>query len=270
MRRLIIISLLIHDASSCDIPRTALRAWLADHTPDERPDTPIIFEPSDDERFPMPSWLSFMHDFSDEAVDTQPGYAQAGGHLNMIWPLSRIGEKAPLRDIVSRWNSSLYGYYHSEFNCRSHICQRFTHEVRPVHLQSFHAIRNPDARVNFLVGGVGSGLPFHRHAETWQTLLNGRKAWYLVPPGHMHSALASAVGPFLYPPAAWGRRVSRSPLGHLRPLRCVQHRRSNEKSLELLPFFHFGFGYSTLTFGHCDALLLSSRRGNQPTQLASS
>ena len=58
-------------------------------------------------------------------------------------------------------------------------------------------------RINFLVGGPGSGLPFHRHSATWQTLVNGRKAWYLVPPVRMGPELSAVVG--------------------TRPLRCVQY-----------------------------------------------
>lgn len=77
-------------------------------------------------------------------------------------------------------------------------------------------------RVNFLVGGPGSGLPFHRHSATWQTLVNGRKAWFVVPPVHMGDALADVVGPYLFPPDAWDNRVRGKPLGE-RPLRCVQY-----------------------------------------------
>lgn len=77
-------------------------------------------------------------------------------------------------------------------------------------------------RINFLVGGPGSGLPFHRHSATWQTLVNGRKAWFLVPPDRMGPELSSVVGPLLYAPDAWDARMRGQPLG-VRPLRCVQY-----------------------------------------------
>lgn len=75
--------------------------------------------------------------------------------------------------------------------------------------------------INLLVGGPGSGLPFHRHASTWQLQLMGRKEWHLVPPGRMAGALADAVGPWVYPPDAFAREVADRPLG-LRPIRCTQ------------------------------------------------
>lgn len=75
---------------------------------------------------------------------------------------------------------------------------------------------------NLLVGGPSSGLPFHRHAETWQLQVVGRKAWYLVPPGRLAGRLADAVGPYLYPADAWADAVRGKRLGE-RPLRCVQY-----------------------------------------------
>jgi hypothetical protein len=57
--------------------------------------------------------------------------------------------------------------------------------------------------------------------EKWQTLVNGAKLWFLVPPGHMSNALSDVVGPFLFPPDAWKTRTRRLAAGQ-RPLRCVQ------------------------------------------------
>ena len=64
---------------------------------------------------------------------------------------------------------------------------------------------------NFLVGGDRSGLPFHKHARTWQMLFTGRKVWYLLPPGVWPEALAKLVGPYLYPADAWAAAADALP-----------------------------------------------------------
>jgi hypothetical protein len=160
---------------ACDLPTYSLAEWKAAHGL-RRPPFPALFLADSSTHFAGMDLFEdmgrFVDAFGDEAIDTQPGYAQAGGHLNGMWPKSRIGRKGTLREIAARWNISttsgggLRGFYHSEFNCQSRICKRFTHEVRPVRLNDFKPDSNPDMHVNFLLGGVGSGLPFHRHAET--------------------------------------------------------------------------------------------------------
>lgn len=165
-----------------------------------------------------PDLESLLKDFGNESVTTQPGYAQAGGHFHYAAPHSRVGNVWRLRDLARAWNTTHIGQYYSEFNCKTHFCQRF---IRKVQIPEWF-VADSRASTNFLVGGPGSGLPFHRHEQTFQMLVNGRKAWFLVPPGPVTDELAEVVGPYVFPPDSFDARIRGKPLGK-RPLRCVQY-----------------------------------------------
>ena len=199
------------DQPACDFPIYTLSEWHAEHGGD-LPDHAAVFEYDKSVPFPglehFANFSAVLEHFGEDVVDTQPGYAQAGGHLGNLWPESKVGWKGPLKDLSKVWDTSRRGWYHSEFNCHSSICKKFVPEMGPV--VPFGNGLNAH-RINFLVGGPGSGLPFHRHSETWQTVVTGRKAWFVVPPGFMYEALSEVVGPFLYPPDAWDLRTRSAP-----------------------------------------------------------
>ena len=50
------------------------------------------------------------------------------------------------------------------------------------------------------LGGLGSGLPWHTHGETWIAAVYGRKAWFVYPPG---SARSSQRGSPLHDANTW-------------------------------------------------------------------
>ena len=158
---------------SCDLPRYKFEDWIADHGR-HHPDHPAMFMVPPSLHGSIGRFAnmdSFVQEYKDEIVDTQPAYAQAGGQLGQqLWPRSRMGSRMSLGELAEQWNSSSRrGYYFSEFNCNSGLCRRFTEDAQVVRIINFKAVDyQKNLRVNFLVGGPGSGLPFHRHAETWQ------------------------------------------------------------------------------------------------------
>lgn len=79
----------------------------------------------------------------------------------------------------------------SLFSCECHRPQRF---IQKVSIPAWF-VADSRASTNFLIGGIGSGLPFHRHEKTFQMLVNGRKAWFLVPPFAVADSLADVIGP---------------------------------------------------------------------------
>lgn len=206
----------------CDLPRYALTDWAASHG-GVLPDHPCVFvaEPA---TTAAPAFRDFrdrgvfLRRYGNVAVHAEPGYTQAGGHLGYFkCAPSRIGCSAKLADLAASWhlNGTRAGLYVSEFS------------EGPLTDAAWGALRSlayfsaDIASRNFLVGGDRSGLPFHKHAKTWQMLFAGRKVWYLQPPGAWPGALADVVGPYLYPADAWAARVDALPnVGGL--LRCEQ------------------------------------------------
>jgi hypothetical protein len=71
-------------------------------------------------------------------VYTEPGYAQAGGHLNELFPMSKMGWRGTLKDLVKNWNGTLQGHYHSEFNCGEKkgtaLCKKFARDMVKVNI----------------------------------------------------------------------------------------------------------------------------------------
>ena len=212
----------------CDLPVHDMAAYFGKHGK-SLPDHPAVFR-SPGRTFPalgkFRSFGNFLEQYAEEEVTTEPGYAQAGGHLSLLFPQSRMGWRGRLGELARLWNDTLQGHYHSEFNCGvkrgTSLCRKFAADMGdPVpdfaKAAQYAAQRSAAAAtgggerggerggehdahgdsgatsfhmVNFLVGGPGSGLPFHRHSETWQTMVTGRKAWYIVPPGRMTDGLA--------------------------------------------------------------------------------
>jgi len=220
----------------CEIPHLDFDTWTAEHN-DSLPDhpavfsvgtlaaAPVLFDVRDDHnvRLRVPNTSVFLERFGNLLLHTEPGYTQAGGQLSAVYgQRSRVGLHTSLRALAEAWQAGSkeqQGQYHSEFSCaRSKFCKGVVEFLRlPRHLS-----RSGVHSTNLLVGGEGSGLPFHRHQLTWQLQLVGRKVWHLVPPNTMAGELAEAVGPFLYPTSAWSTAMRGMPLGR-RPLRCLQH-----------------------------------------------
>ena len=69
------------------------------------------------------------------------------------------------------------------------------------------------------LGGLGSGLPWHTHGETWIAAVYGRKAWFVYPPG---SARSSQRGSPLHDANTWLERTWPTLAEEERPLHCVQ------------------------------------------------
>lgn len=205
----------------CELPTHDLETWLAHHG-QRMPDYPCVFRASAVTvaselfaRYRRPQ--AFLADFGNVSVHSEPGCAQAGGHLAYVVVAgagrkprrvsSRLGRTWPLAELAAHWDeASARGQYVSEFRCGSALCRR----VLPLLDRLPRVFSQPVVSTNLLVGGPGSGLPFHRHEQTWQLQLLGRKTWFLLPPGRPASALAEAtiagvnntrVPSFVCPPA---------------------------------------------------------------------
>lgn len=198
----------------CDLPRYALTAWAASHG-GSLPDHPCVFvaEPATTAAPAFREFRergAFLARYGHLTVHAEPGYTQAGGHLAYFkCAPSRIGCSVKLADLASSWhpNGTRAGFYVSEFS------------EGPLTNATWDALRSLAyfsadlASRNLLIGGDRSGLPFHKHAKTWQMLFAGRKVWYLLPPGAWPGSLADVVGPYLYPADAWAARVDAQCLG---------------------------------------------------------
>lgn len=228
----------------CDFPKLNLSAWVAEHGEGAWPNYPAVFTAPDDAPFAMfKPWRDknatqrFLHEFGECEVTAQRGYLQAGGHLGYVkgaeGAITCAAISMRLRELVeSGWGGG--GYYVSETFLPNHqhagtpgarsgaeIGKCFGHRLARQIETAGVAIRTNVESTNVLVGGGGSGLPFHRHQRTWQMQLLGRKSWHLVPPGRLGGALADTVGPWIFPPSIWADRIRNLPLGQ-RPLSCVQ------------------------------------------------
>lgn len=131
-----------------------------------------------------------------------------------------LGKHWTVSELMKNWGEVIYrGQYMSEFNCFTSFCEEF---IKTIRLPRYFYGTSQPISTNFLLGGPGSGLPFHSHSKTYQLLIAGIKRWYLVPPGKMSAKMAEVVGPYLFPAEAWTRAVSGLPIGE-RPLRCAQY-----------------------------------------------
>ncbi|KAH8067074.1 cupin-like domain-containing protein [Aureococcus anophagefferens] len=116
--------------------------------------------------------------------------ACAGGHLGYFkCAPSRIGCSVKLADLAASWqpNGTRAGLYVSEFS------------EGPLTDAAWDALRSLAyfsadlASRNFLVGGDRSGLPFHKHAKTWQMLFAGASSGeILYPDDWWHATLNDA------------------------------------------------------------------------------
>jgi len=81
------------DEPACDFPIYYLEEWRAANGL-SYPDHPAIFRSNIQTVFPAiskyPNFSAVLEAFGDEQVNTQPGYAQAGGHLDEVWPKSKV------------------------------------------------------------------------------------------------------------------------------------------------------------------------------------
>jgi hypothetical protein len=69
------------------------------------------------------------------------------------------------------------------------------------------------------LGGVGAGLPWHTHGETWIAVVHGRKAWFVYEHGRAGSA---ERGHPMDDAVEWyNRTFMHLPLAQ-RPLHCLQ------------------------------------------------
>lgn len=195
----------LRHARDCELPTHDLETWLAHHGP-RMPDYPCVFRASAATvaselfaRYRRPA--AFLDDFGNISVHSEPGCAQAGGHLAYVVVAgigrprrvsSRLGRTWPLVELAARWDEApTRGQYVSEFRCGSALCRR----VLPLLDRLPRVFLQPVVSTNLLIGGPGSGLPFHRHEQTWQLQLLGRKVWFLLPPGRPATALAEVACP---------------------------------------------------------------------------
>ena len=78
---------------ACDLQVYSFASWHAEHG-DELPDHPAIFEPDPETSFPallmFPNFESVLQKMGQGIVNSEPGYAQAGGHLEIVWPGSKV------------------------------------------------------------------------------------------------------------------------------------------------------------------------------------
>ena len=213
---------------TCELPEYDLIAWASAY-PSALPDHPCIFRHRSlsaaiDLITPE---ADFLRRYGNESARAEPVYAQAGGYLGSLHMQlhhgrpSESGRTATVGELIAKWAApaagSEAGEYVADFNCQTRLCHAV---VRSLDMPSFLA--NFDVvTTNMLLGGIGSGLPFHWHAQTWQLQIHGRKAWHLVPPGRMGANLAHAVGPMLVPATVWSKALGQLPLGQ-RPLFCLQ------------------------------------------------
>jgi len=81
------------DEPACDLQVYSFASWHAENG-DELPDHPAIFEPDPGTSFPalkmFPSFESVLLKMGQDKVNSEPGYAQAGGHLEIVWPGSKV------------------------------------------------------------------------------------------------------------------------------------------------------------------------------------
>lgn len=110
---------------ACDLPVVSLEEWIERHGV-ALPDHPLVFRPSPlstmraFSSFPdADAFLASPH--AEAAVHTEPGYAQAGGHLAYTSVRSAVGRNWPsVRALAAAWDVEPYhGQYVSEFNCNS-------------------------------------------------------------------------------------------------------------------------------------------------------
>jgi hypothetical protein len=82
------------DQPACDLPVYSVAGWHAEHG-NALPDHPAIFEPDPETPFPaltaFATFASVLRAVGQETVNAEPGYAQAGGHLEIVWPGSKVG-----------------------------------------------------------------------------------------------------------------------------------------------------------------------------------
>lgn len=207
-----------HQEFRCDsvIPRYDLRSWQQVHGK-ALPDHPAIFN-----RDAATAWQAFndfpdvrrfFDRYGDAVVRARPEYAQAGGSLALFGDLSKVERRVKVRELVSSGTTT--PLYYNDFDCEE-FCQIIKDSIDVPAL-----FAGPVLSTNLLLGGHGTGLPFHKHQKTWQGLLFGRKAWFVVPPLQMSRQLQDLTGPYTYPVRFWKHSALKLPLGQ-RPLYCEQ------------------------------------------------
>ena len=160
----------LRHARDCELPTHDLETWLAHHGP-RLPDYPCVFRASAVTvaselfaRYRRPA--AFLDDFGNVSVHSEPGCAQAGGHLAYVVVAgagrnprrvsSRLGRTWPLAELAARWDDAgtARGQYVSEFRCGSALCRR----VLPLLDRLPRVLSAPVVSTNLLVGGPGRCL----------------------------------------------------------------------------------------------------------------
>ncbi|KAK7102585.1 uncharacterized protein [Littorina saxatilis] len=100
----------------------------------------------------------------------------------------------------------------------------------------------------FFLGASGSGVVFHKHADTWNGVVFGKKRWFLypmhhTPPGGVHHG---------YSILDWFELVYPNLTAEQRPLECVQ------EGGEIL-YLPEGFYHATLNIGDTIAVALQNK-----------
>lgn len=101
----------------------------------------------------------------------------------------------------------------------------------------------------FILGASGSGVIFHKHADTWNGVIYGKKRWFLypssfTPPGGVYHG---------YSVNEWYDRVYPNLTADCRPIECVQ------QAGEIL-YLPEGFYHATLNIGDTVAVSLQKKQ----------
>merc|ERR1712176_1400326 len=116
----------------------------------------------------------FVELFGTSVVKAAPEYGQAGGFGANID--NQAAHQTRLKDLVKSWNDT--HFYYSYFECPAgSVCSKVWKQLGTPEI-----FKGKSTSTNFLICGPESGLPLHAHQKTWQGLVTGRKAWFLIPP----------------------------------------------------------------------------------------
>lgn len=205
----------------CDLPVYDLQTWVKEHG-GKVPDHAAVFRADQETTswgaFKWNDENEFVEKYGDQWAPTYPDYsgqmAFMGVPVRGLFSEQPFSNRAPMKEVAKTWNNTKA--YIQDFGCVSNLWKAVKGNFEVPSLFQGEAIQT-----NLMVGPKNSGLPFHKHQQTWQGLSHGLKAWHIVPGGFMHKELELLTGPGVFPVHAWAKIVNNLPLGR-RPLYCVQ------------------------------------------------
>jgi hypothetical protein len=206
----------INNAHRCDLPVYDMQTWIKEHG-GKVPDHAAVFRADQETTswgaFNWKDENEFVEKYGDNDVRAFPDYS---GQLAFMGVPVRglFSPRPPMKEVAKIWNNTKA--YIQDFGCASNLWKAVKDNFEVPSLFKGDAYQN-----NLMVGPKHSGLPFHKHQQTWQGLSHGLKAWHIIPAGFMHRELELLTGPGVFPVHTWAHIVEDLPLGR-RPLYCVQ------------------------------------------------